>query len=801
MFEMGQEESAAADRVIKKKQLLRYGPHPGEVDAFEERFRKLLGVNHFLGLSNGTGALICGLLGLEIGPGDEVIVPGFTFMASALAVLNAGAIPVIAEIDETLGLDPADVERKISKRTKAVMPVHMFGLPSDMGRLCEVAKRHNLKIIEDSCQAFGGQYKGRWLGTFGDAGAFSFNDHMLISAGEGGGLAISDRTVYERALIYHDGGAILRSPAGELQTPLFAGDNYRMSEVQAAILDAQLNRVDSLLHRLRTRKKKLHECLAGCVGLRLTPSNDEAGDCGTNFNVLFENASQRKAVCERLFAANPRHAMCSPMDFGRYAYSDWSPLLSQRGACLPAQNPYLRPENQDCQKHLGPDSCPRTLDILGRTGCIFISLRADLDFYEEFAAALRKTTDEVRAGLPPPPASSAAGSTSAAAATFLGQVGGMTRPQEPAATPGAQAPEKAPASALKSEHAAALAARARALAEISNGCPQAAIAIFKSLTKVPELRPLVHNDLGVLYYHLERFSEAMVQLRLATQFAPGDPNTWRNLANTCLALKRQVQAAEPLRRLLQLEPQDQRARHMLAEIEAAAHPRRNVLITGVTRGLGRAMAEEFIRLGHHVWGCGRSQAEIEALRSRFPAPNRFDVVDVSDDQQVRAWAASLCLLKDGGPDLLINNAGVIHHMARLWQVPNEDFARVLDVNVKGIANVIRHFVPAMIQRNSGVIVNISSGWGRSVSAEAAPYCAAKFAVEGMTQALALELPASMAAVPLSPGMIKTDMLRSSMDPAAFAALTCPTPPQWARKAVPFILHLAPKDNGKPLSIN
>lgn len=222
---------------------------------------------------------------------------------------------------------------------------------------------------------------------------------------------------------------------------------------------------------------------------------------------------------------------------------------------------------------------------------------------------------------------------------------------------------------------------------------------------------------------------------------------------------------------------------------------RLVLITGVSRGLGGALAEEFIRLGHTVLGCARTGAALRELGRRHGPPHDFAEVDVAQDAAVRAWAERV-LPSHGPPDLLLNNAAVINRNAPLWQVPAAEFDRVVDVNLKGVANVLRHFVPAMIARGRGVIVNFSSGWGRSTDAEVAPYCATKWAIEGLTRALAQELPAGLAAVPLNPGIIDTDMLRSCFGDAA---RTYPSPAEWARRAAPFLLGLGPKDNGRPLT--
>lgn len=223
---------------------------------------------------------------------------------------------------------------------------------------------------------------------------------------------------------------------------------------------------------------------------------------------------------------------------------------------------------------------------------------------------------------------------------------------------------------------------------------------------------------------------------------------------------------------------------------------RVVLITGVTKGLGAAMASKFASLGHRVVGCGRQPTAIESLRGRHSVPHRFDVVDVSSDADVARWAKSV-LAEIGPPDLVLNNAAIINRNAPLWDVPAEEFSAVIDVNIKGVTNVVRHFVPAMVKQRRGVIVNFSSGWGRSTSAEVAPYCATKWAIEGLTQAMAQELPDGMAAIPLNPGIINTEMLRSCFGSSAGRY---PDPVRWAEVAVPFLLQISAKDNGEPLTV-
>jgi NAD(P)-dependent dehydrogenase (short-subunit alcohol dehydrogenase family) len=222
---------------------------------------------------------------------------------------------------------------------------------------------------------------------------------------------------------------------------------------------------------------------------------------------------------------------------------------------------------------------------------------------------------------------------------------------------------------------------------------------------------------------------------------------------------------------------------------------KTILITGVTRGLGRALAEWYIANGHTVIGCGRS-AEILNLRFTHSAPHDFTALDVTEENRVALWAEKVLAAHDA-PDLLINNAALMNTPAPLWKVPAAEFNKLVDVNLKGVANVIRHFVPAMVKRKKGVIVNLSSGWGRSTSADVAPYCASKFAIEGLTKALAQELPEGMAAIPLNPGVIDTDMLRQAWSDGA---ASYPKAETWAKVAAPFILGLGAKENGQSVSV-
>ena len=228
----------------------------------------------------------------------------------------------------------------------------------------------------------------------------------------------------------------------------------------------------------------------------------------------------------------------------------------------------------------------------------------------------------------------------------------------------------------------------------------------------------------------------------------------------------------------------------------AAHGR-TILITGISRGCGRALAEYYLSKGHRIAGCARTQQIVDELRAEHGPLHHFTAVDVSDDEAVRVWACDV-LGHFGPPDLLVNNAAVIADNAPLWKIPVHEFDAVIDVNIKGTAHVLRHFLPAMIHRGNGVVVNISSGWGRSTSPEVAAYCASKWAIEGMTQALSQEIPHGLCAVTLNPGIINTDMLQSCFGKEAAAAY--PSAEDWAAQAGPFLLKLGPKDNGQALTV-
>jgi hypothetical protein len=257
---------------------------------------------------------------------------------------------VLVECDESLTMDVDDLERKIGPRTKAIMPVHMVGRPCRMDRILAIARKHELKIIEDACQAVGGSYQGRRLTTLGHAGAFSFNQFKNIACGEGGGLATNDTLVYHRALIYHDLGANFRVHVKELQVPVFLGGNYRFNEVLAAIMNVQLSRLDGILERLRARKNRFLACLKPHELFRPTPTHDAAGDCGTNLALIFATVEARTQFVERMKEIDPEVSVSSPIDSGIHVYANWKPLLEQRASYHPLTCAYHHPANRECRK-------------------------------------------------------------------------------------------------------------------------------------------------------------------------------------------------------------------------------------------------------------------------------------------------------------------------------------------------------------------------------------------------------------------------------------------------------------------
>ena len=391
MYRIGQEEIDAVKRVIESKNLFKINDALRETEQTEALLREKFGVKRSLLVTSGFAALASALTAMGVGPGDEVIVPAYTYIATAMAVVAAGAIPVIADIDGTFTLDPAEAEKKITPRTKCMIPVHIQGFPCNMDALCALAEKYGLDILEDACQADGGSYRGRRLGSIGRAGALSFNQFKVITAGEGGALLTDDDALYERALIYHDASAIafFGDQLKDVTEPQFCGTEFRTNEIAAAILHQQLLKLDGILTDLRANKKALTERIADVC--EIGPSNDIAGDCGVTLPVVLPDEKTGRAFCAA--------AGCGaylPIDTGKHIYTHWTAILETRGAYLPAMDPFRFPENRGRIPDYKNEVYPRTLELLARTAFIPVNPDWTEKEIEEIAQKLRDAAKEVK---------------------------------------------------------------------------------------------------------------------------------------------------------------------------------------------------------------------------------------------------------------------------------------------------------------------------------------------------------------------------------------------------------------------
>ncbi len=368
MYRFGKEETEAFARVAESGSLFKINDSLQEVLHCEEELKALMKTDYALLMTSGKAALICALIGLGIGPGDEVIIPAYTYIATAIAVTAVGAIPVMCEVDETLTICVTDAEKKISKYTKAIIPVHIQGFPSDMDALCTLAEKYHIAIVEDACQSVGGSYKGRRLGSIGKAGAFSFNYYKVISAGEGGALFTSDRTLYERALIYHDSSAIayFGTQLDGVNEPQFCGNEYRIGEITGAVLRSQLKKLDGILSDLHKNKKLLMSALSCMV--KFAPSHDIEGDCATTLPIRFNTQEEARSFGS-IFGGT------LPIDTGKHVYTNWTPIMEKRGAFHPLMDPFKMEANRNLNHHYTLDMCPKTLDLLART--VYIAINPD----------------------------------------------------------------------------------------------------------------------------------------------------------------------------------------------------------------------------------------------------------------------------------------------------------------------------------------------------------------------------------------------------------------------------------------
>jgi 8-amino-3,8-dideoxy-alpha-D-manno-octulosonate transaminase len=367
--QIAEQEIDAVVNVLKKKRLFRFlseGAKESEAAKVEAWYRQRLGRRYALAVNCGTAALICAMYGVDVGPGDEVVIPAYTFIATAAAVIAAGAVPVLCEVDASLNMDPLDLATKISPNTKAIMPVHMRGVPARMDEIMAVAKKHNILVVEDVAQSNGGSYKGRLLGTLGKVGCFSFQQYKIVTAGEGGLMATDDLEVYDRGRMHHDCAArFWEGLSTRGYDFVLSGENYRFPELSAALMLAQLGRLDPLLERFREIKRRITRGVADLDGITVQDVPDPEGDCAITFTFFAPDADTARRFSTALDAEN---ISCGTVYDNtipdRHIYSNWPFLMS--GLAQKRRAPWKSPFYKGDIVGYSPDQCPRSLDYLGR---------------------------------------------------------------------------------------------------------------------------------------------------------------------------------------------------------------------------------------------------------------------------------------------------------------------------------------------------------------------------------------------------------------------------------------------------
>ena len=366
---MDERENEAVLNVLRKRRLFRFlsnGAEESEASKVENWYRHRLGCEYALAVNSGTAALIAAMYGVDVGPGDEVIIPAHTFVATAAAVIAAGGVPVLAEVDASLNLDPDDLEAKITPYTRAVIPVHMRGVPARMDEILAVARKHGLIVVEDVAQSNGGSYKGTLLGSLGHVGCFSFQQYKIITSGEGGLVATNDELFYDRARMHHDAAARFWEGDGTRKYDfVLSGENYRIPEPSAALVWAQCGRLDPLLDHFRGIKNRIVAGVQGAPGLTLQEVPDPQGDCAITFTFFAPDAELAKRFAAALNAEN---IACGTVYDNtipdRHIYKNWPFMMS--GLAPDRRAPWKSPFYKGNVRSFSQDQCPQTLGYLGR---------------------------------------------------------------------------------------------------------------------------------------------------------------------------------------------------------------------------------------------------------------------------------------------------------------------------------------------------------------------------------------------------------------------------------------------------
>jgi 8-amino-3,8-dideoxy-alpha-D-manno-octulosonate transaminase len=372
--------------VLASKKPFRWRGDESKVLKFERAYAAHIGVKHAMGVTSGTTALYTAMAALEIGPGDEVILPAWTWYADYDCIILAGALPVFAEIDDSFNIDPKDIEARITPRTRAIIACHLVGCPADLDPILEIARKHKLRVVEDCAQCAGGRYKGKYVGTIGDMGINSFQLSKTITSGEGGAITTNDSTLFERALRFHDVSGIRPPYSHELKGGLLAGFaacNFRMSEFTGAVLCGQLQKLETITGALRNHARTVRQAIADLPGLKLRKSPDLEGDLGVGV-FLDMGTKQRRdrflraMAAERVVAQGPKGCVILPMDkrieSKATIHPDWPSFRSPRGEAIA----------------YGAACCPRSIDIIGRYAGVTMDPHHTDEDLKDVARAIRK---------------------------------------------------------------------------------------------------------------------------------------------------------------------------------------------------------------------------------------------------------------------------------------------------------------------------------------------------------------------------------------------------------------------------
>jgi dTDP-4-amino-4,6-dideoxygalactose transaminase len=387
---IGKEEEEEVLDVIRSKYLFRYGDEKDpifkkKVYTLEQEVNDKFGSKYSLAVSSGTSALFVAMSAARIGPGDEVIVPGYTFIASISSIIACGAVPVLAEVDESLTLDPVDVEKRITPRTKAILAVHMLGNPCDIDALSAIAKKHNLLFIEDTAQAFGGTYKGKYLGTYGTLGTYSFNIFKTINAGDGGMVVTDDEDLYTTCFAFHDQGHLPNRTGVEVGNRSVIGWNFRMTELTAAFLLAQFRKLDRLKAELKRVKTRYKDKIKDVPGISFRKIGDP-GECHTLLTVFLPTIEIADKVCADLGTKTISHS-------GWHVYSNMEQILGKKQ--LTAGPPFRSTEfPTDVEYSKG--MLPQTDDLVARAVNISVGV-IDAGLSSGFGVNPLSTDEEIDA--------------------------------------------------------------------------------------------------------------------------------------------------------------------------------------------------------------------------------------------------------------------------------------------------------------------------------------------------------------------------------------------------------------------